>query len=198
MFMSESERSFICRDKAFVDSDDHCLCDLNEVEKKNKLLEHFGDGEVDSGDVILGSCEDCGLQLPPFSKVIFEQMTKRLWEKWEPGLSREPDLLLVQVMNVRHGIQNVNKPVQYEQWPKKTCLRGVWTRSNSNHLYRWWLEAWNFGFKKQRDRTINEAKTKVLVSWGFVFPLCWSRFSHDTAHILQLYGCKTNHIQMKN
>ena len=71
LFMSESERSFLCRDKTFVDSDDHCLCDLNEGEKKNKLLEQLGEGKADSGDVILGSCEECGLQLPPFNRVIF-------------------------------------------------------------------------------------------------------------------------------
>ena len=71
LFMSESERTFLCRDKAFVDLKDHCLCDLNEGEKKNKLLEQLAERKAVSGELNLGRCEECGLQLPPFSKIIF-------------------------------------------------------------------------------------------------------------------------------
>ena len=71
LFMSESERSFLCRDKSYVDTGDHCVCDLNKGEKKTKLLKQLEEREAISGDVTHGSCDDCGLQLPPFSKVTF-------------------------------------------------------------------------------------------------------------------------------
>ena len=38
-FMGESERMYLCRDREFVDSKDHCLCDLNTEANKLKLLD---------------------------------------------------------------------------------------------------------------------------------------------------------------
>ena len=38
-FMGDSERTYLCRDREFVDSKDHCLCDLNSEVNKLKLLD---------------------------------------------------------------------------------------------------------------------------------------------------------------
>ena len=53
------------------------------------------------------------------------------------------------------------------------------------------LEAWNFGFKKKRDCTFDEAKTKALISCAataqlicaFVFAYAKIRFSNDVAQM---------------
>ena len=34
------------------------------------------------------------------------------------------------------------------------------------YIYRRWLEAYNFGFRKKRDSIINVGKTKALISCG--------------------------------
>ena len=57
--------------------------------------------------------------------------------------------------------------------------------------YRRWLEALNFGFRKKRDGTIYQVKTKALISFAvtaklicifvFAYAKCW--FSHDAAHM---------------
>ena len=57
--------------------------------------------------------------------------------------------------------------------------------------HRRWLEAWNFRFRKKRDGTINEVKTKALIRFVvtaklicifvFAYAKCW--FSNDAAHI---------------
>ena len=81
----------------------------------------------------------------------------------------------------------------------------IWATSWENHrsglrpgptqtrLYshRRWIEAWNFGFRKQRDCTIYVAKTKALISFAviaklicvfvFTYAKCW--FSHEAAHV---------------
>ena len=59
------------------------------------------------------------------------------------------------------------------------------------YSHRRWLEAENFGFKKKRDCTIHEAKTKALISFAvtaklicvFVFAYANCCFSHAQAHI---------------
>ena len=60
------------------------------------------------------------------------------------------------------------------------------------YSHRKWLEAGNFGFRKQRNCTIRVAKTKALISFAvtaklicvfvFAYADCW--FSHEAAHIL--------------
>ena len=69
------------------------------------------------------------------------------------------------------------------------------TRSDTNQAqavqHRRWLEACNFGFRKERDCTIHVAKTKALISFAFtaklicifVFAYAKNRFSHNEAHI---------------
>ena len=63
-------------------------------------------------------------------------------------------------------------------------------RSDTNQLYKYsrWLEAGNFEFKKQKNCSIPVAKTKVLISWVFVFAYakCW--FSLDMAQMFLILG----------
>ena len=89
--------------------------------------------------------------------------------------------------------------VIYEPHCEKTGLRDFRPGPTQTRLYshRRWLEAWNFGFRKWRDCTIRVAKTKALISLAvtaklicaFVFAYAKSRFSHDTAHIIQCEQC---------
>ena len=58
---------------------------------------------------------------------------------------------------------------------------GIPTRSNTTGLYRHrrWLETWNFRFRKQRDCTIQVAKTKTLISFAVTAKLiCVFVFAH--------------------
>ena len=81
----------------------------------------------------------------------------------------------------------------YEPRCEKTGLRGFRPGLTQTGLYsyRRCLEAWNFGFSKEKDCTIRVAKTKALISFAvtaklicvFVFAYAKSRFSHDEAHI---------------
>ena len=85
---------------------------------------------------------------------------------------------------------------EYEPRCMKTGPRGFRQGPTQTGLYshRRWIEAWNFGFRKLRDRTICVAKTKALISFAvtaklicvFVFAYAKSRFSHDEAHIMIL------------
>ena len=60
------------------------------------------------------------------------------------------------------------------------------------YSHRRWLEAWNFELRKQRDCTIQVAKTKALISFAvtsklicvFVFAYAKIRFSHVAAHFM--------------
>ena len=75
---------------------------------------------------------------------------------------------------------------------------GFLTCATKTKLYkhRRWLEARNFGFRKQRNGTICVANTKALISLAvtaklicaFVFEYieCW--FSHDAAHLFVQSG----------
>ena len=84
----------------------------------------------------------------------------------------------------------------HEPRRQKTGLRGFRPGPTQTGLYshRRWLEAWNFGFRKQRDCTIRVAKTKALISFAvtaklicvFVFAYAQIRFSHVAAHIILL------------
>ena len=81
----------------------------------------------------------------------------------------------------------------YEPRRQKTGLRGFQPGPTQTRLYshRRWLETWNFGFRKQRDCTVQVAKTKALISFAvtaklicvFVFAYAKIRFSHVAAHI---------------
>ena len=81
----------------------------------------------------------------------------------------------------------------YEPHGEKTCLWGFRPGLTQTSLfsYRRLLEAWNFGFRKERDCTIRVVKTKALISFVdivklicvFVFAYAKSWFSHDAAHI---------------
>ena len=85
----------------------------------------------------------------------------------------------------------ITKP--YEPRSEKTGLRGFRPGPTQTRLYRHrrWLEARNFGFRKNRDCTIRVAKTKALISFAvtvklicvFVFAYAKSRFSQNAAHI---------------
>ena len=82
----------------------------------------------------------------------------------------------------------------FEPRCEKTGVRGYRPGPTQTGLYSHtrWLEACNFGFRKQRDCTIHVAKTKVLISFAvaaklicaFVFAYAKSWFSHDTAHLV--------------
>ena len=69
-FMAESERTFLCRNVEFVDSKDHCLCDLNIESKRLKLLQQDNKLDSETGETTI-VCEECEKKLPPFSKVVF-------------------------------------------------------------------------------------------------------------------------------
>ena len=76
---------------------------------------------------------------------------------------------------------------------QKTGLQGFRPGPTQTGLYshRKWLETWNFGFRKQRDCTIQVAKTKALISFAvtaklicvFVFAFAKFRFSHVAAQV---------------
>ena len=76
---------------------------------------------------------------------------------------------------------------------------GVSDQMNKTGLYshRRWLEAGNFGFRKNRNCTIPVAKTKALISCAvtaqligaFVFALAKIWFSHDAAHMSKMCVC---------
>ena len=83
----------------------------------------------------------------------------------------------------------------YEPCHEKICLWVFRPGPTQTGLYshRRWLEAWNFEIRKQRDYTINVAKTKALISCAvhrtadlrLCFRICKkSRFSHDAAHLI--------------
>ena len=88
---------------------------------------------------------------------------------------------------------------------EKDGLRGFRPGPTQTRLYihRIWLEAGNFIFRKNRNCTIYEAKTKVLVSCAvtaqlicdFVFAYAKSRFYHDVAHIISEYSDIKNGLQ---
>ena len=64
---------------------------------------------------------------------------------------------------------SLNSPQrQYEPRREKTGLRDFRPGPTQTGLYshRKWLEAGNFGFRKQRNRTIRVAKTKALISFA--------------------------------
>ena len=81
---------------------------------------------------------------------------------------------------------------------QKTGLRGFRPGPTQTGLYshRRWLETWNFGFRKQRDCTIQVAKTKALISFAvtaklicvFVFAYAKIRFSPVAAQLRAYYG----------
>ena len=90
---------------------------------------------------------------------------------------------------------------------EKTGLWGFRRGPTQTGLYsqRRWLEAWNFGLRKQRDCTIHVAKTKALISFAvtaklicaFVFAYAKSRFSPNEAQLLLTKGgvaCTKNEV----
>ena len=90
-------------------------------------------------------------------------------------------------------VKNIRITFSFEPRRQKTGLRGFRPGPTQTGLYshRRWLETWNFGFRKQRDCTIQVAKTKTLISFAvtaklicvFVFAYAKIRFSHVAAHI---------------
>ena len=64
----------------------------------------------------------------------------------------------------------------------------------SLYKHRRWLEAINFGFRKKRNCTTHEAKTKALIRFAvtlklicvFVFAYADCLFSHDAAHMFSI------------
>ena len=85
---------------------------------------------------------------------------------------------------------------KYEPRRQKTGLRGFRPGPLQIRLYshRRWLETGNFGFRKQRDCTIQVAKTKALISFAvtaklicvFVFAYAKIRFSDVAAHMTKI------------
>ena len=88
-----------------------------------------------------------------------------------------------------------NEPIDWKwaaTWENQQCE--IWPGLTQNRLYnhRRWLEAWNFGFRKKRDCTIQAVKTKALISFTvtaklicvFVFAYAKIRFSHFVAHFI--------------
>ena len=83
--------------------------------------------------------------------------------------------------------------VTFEPRREKTGLRDFRPGLTETGLYshRRWLETWNFGFGKQRDCTIQVAKTKALISFAvtaklicvFVFAYAKIQFSHVAAQL---------------
>ena len=76
---------------------------------------------------------------------------------------------------------------------EKTGLRGFRPGLTPSGLcsHRRWLVALNFGFRKKRDCTIRQAKTKALISFAvtaklicvLAFAHAKSRFSHNAAQL---------------
>ena len=76
--------------------------------------------------------------------------------------------------------------------PREPCHEKTYNvvSEQVRHKHRRWLEAGNFGFRKQRNCTTHVGKTKAMISFAvtvklicnFVFTSakCW--FSHDVAH----------------
>ena len=98
---------------------------------------------------------------------------------------------------------------------QKTGLRGFQPGPTQTGLFsHWrWLEAWNFGFRKQRDCTIQVAKTKALISFAvtaklicvFVFAYAKIRFSDVAAHMrcqltitILTLQIDHSHVQIRN
>ena len=90
-------------------------------------------------------------------------------------------------------VHPLTPPLLYEPQHQKTALRGFQpdlTQTGLDNHWRW-LGTWNFGFRKQRDCTIQVGKTKALISFAVtvklicVFVLAYAkiRFSHVVAHI---------------
>ena len=75
--------------------------------------------------------------------------------------------------------------LQDEPRCEKTGLRGFRPGPTKTGLFshRRWLQTGNFGFRKQRDCTIQGDDQLLCV---FVFAYAKSRFSHDKAHMLCL------------
>ena len=89
---------------------------------------------------------------------------------------------------------------------EKTGLRGFRPGPTQSGLYshRRQLEAWNLGYRKQRDCIIHVAKTKALISFMvstklicvFVFAFAKSWFSHDEAQIVTRLYLITSEISL--
>ena len=73
----------------------------------------------------------------------------------------------------RHNTNKITEPRC-----EKTDLRSFRPSLTQTRLYnhRRWLEAWNSGFRKKRNRTIYVAKTKALITAQFVLAYSKSRF----------------------
>ena len=56
--------------------------------------------------------------------------------------------------------------IWYEPVREKTNSMGFRPGPTQTELYKHRLEAGNFGFRKQKNRTIQEAKTKALISFA--------------------------------
>ena len=82
--------------------------------------------------------------------------------------------------------RTVNEPRR-----QKTGLRGFRPCPTQTGLYshRRWLETWNFGFRKQRDCTIEVAKTKALISFAVTAKLiCVFVFAHVKSEVFSRRG----------
>ena len=81
----------------------------------------------------------------------------------------------------RQGNVGVNQHCGFRTGPTQTGL----------YKHRRWLEAGNFGFRKKRNYTIRESKTKALISFAvtaklicaFVYAYGKCLFSHDAVNI---------------
>ena len=88
---------------------------------------------------------------------------------------------------------NIDEDFNFKEGSIRSYIRGFRSGPTQTGLYshRRWLEALNFGFRKQRDCTIRVAKTKALISFVdtaklicvFVFAYAKSQFSHNEAHM---------------
>ena len=101
-------------------------------------------------------------------------------------------IILIILSKIRHKKSSLTI-WSYEPQGRKTGLRGFRPGPTQTRLYshRRWLETWNLGFRKQRDCTIQVAKTKALISFAviakliciFVFAYAKIWFSHVAAHM---------------
>ena len=120
----------------------------------------------------------------------------------ENSISGMLSLFIMRFCHIVHNDKTdepVHKIIIYEQGRKKTCLWDFRPGPKLNGLnsHRRWLQAYKLGFRKYRDCTIYEAKTKALINYlvttqlicAFVFAYAKSLFSHDMAHI---YGKCSN------
>ena len=110
--------------------------------------------------------------------------------------------------NENKMLHETNKEDLNEPFHEKTGLRGFRPSQTQPGCtgHRRWLEAWNFGFRKNVQLYYLFSETKMLIRLAvttrlicvFAFAYAKSWFSHDTAQIFFVYWYRCNSIFTEN